>query len=175
MPYANETMSERRSHLRAVKKAQDPCACGRPKDCTSTQCRKCYDAQRRPRSETSDAFIECPRCEGRMMAGRAMCTKCQRAQHTGSKTASTGRKSQIEAFMAGPLSAGVRGDSIVNCYYWKQRRINILATTATRAKDHVRDFYGGDRSEVVTSVCSIKEININLTEIDLSQYNGAIP
>lgn len=175
MPYANETMSERRSHLRAARKAQDPCACGRPKDCTSTQCRKCYDAARRPRSDSSEGFTECPRCEGRMSVTRSICIKCQRAQHTGSKSAAAGRKSHIEAFVAAPLNAGVRGDTIVNCYYFRTRRINILATTIRRAKEHIRDFYGGDMSEVVASVCSIKEININLTDIDLSQWNGAIP
>jgi hypothetical protein len=173
MPYANETMSERRSHLRAVKKAQDPCACGRPKDCTSTQCRKCYDAERRPRSESSDGFTVCPSCNGRMSVHRAQCVACTRGQSTGSRRVGGGRGKTIRAYLACPPVGEVTADTLIYCWYWKPRRINILAPNLGTAKKYIQSFYADMPSEIMGSVCRISGININLTDIDLSQFNGA--
>jgi hypothetical protein len=69
----------------------------------------------------------------------------------------------------------VTPDTLIYCWYYKHKRINILAQNQSTAKKYVKSFYKGMPSEIMGSVCRVSAIDINLTEIDLSQYNGAIP
>jgi hypothetical protein len=167
MPYVDKAQA--REHNKAyVRDSQCP-KCGCDKFRNASLCRKCYDKARRP--STGVTYTDCPECGGRMKAGREKCTNCVTNERVGTKV--RGGADRIRAFLACSEVLTIKRSDLVFCYYWRQRRMNILAKSRTVASKHVQTFYGGDMSEVIQSVCRISDININLTSVDLSQFNGA--
>lgn len=169
MPYADK--EQQREHWRTYSRDSKCPRCGGDKRREATQCRRCYDRDRRPSHVVT--YTDCPECGGRMKMGREKCTNCVTNERVGTKV--RGAADSIRAFLACSDVITIKRSDLVFCYYWRTRRMNILAKSRETAARHVRSFYGGDMGEVIQSVCRISDININITDIDLSEFNGAIP
>lgn len=124
-----------------------PCAtCGAEKrEWSSNKCRNCRNAAARE-------------AMARVRSG------------TGGDTRSKGRGDNIGNYLvtAGVVVPGPM--TMVRCNYWKPRRICILASKRTDAIRYIRKIGSCSPEEIYESVCSIAEVDVNLTNIDLSQY-----
>lgn len=91
------------------------------------------------------------------------------------------RSSTIYDHIAGTyyckLDARTRGETItpetiVNCFYHRQTRKCFLADHVKHVRQYLKDQgITYDTKELVGSVCRLSEININLTDIDLSEFS----
>jgi hypothetical protein len=84
-------------------------------------------------------------------------------------------KGRIQAFIAGPITLPVVRNTIIFCHYWKEKRMNILAMSLKAVRDYIKNDYGMMSPTLISSTCRISDVNVNLTGIDLSQFNGAQP
>jgi hypothetical protein len=178
MPYADP--DRKKEYANAYYKRKFACECGKTKHPDSATCRSCYDVSRRAsehrgKQGSEDGYTTCPTCNGRMSVHRAQCVACTSGQQSGSRRVGGGRGKTIQAYFACPPTANINGDTLVFCWYWKHKRLNILAPNLGTTQKYIKEFYKGMPREVAGSVCRISAINVNLTDIDLSQYNGAIP
>lgn len=81
------------------------------------------------------------------------------------------KRRHIGAFLASEGHLDVTSDSMVNCYYSRQFRICILAHSREEAAKWLRKRGGFIKNNfMISSVCRIADIDVNLTEIDLSGF-----
>lgn len=88
----------------------------------------------------------------------------------GGDTRSKGRGDKIEGYVvtAGVLVPGPL--TMVRCLYWRPRRTCILASRRADAVRYIRSMGSQNQDELLESVCSISEVDVNLTKVDLEQY-----
>jgi hypothetical protein len=156
------------------KKAENPChVCGQPTSLGSLICRKCFvkDIE----NTDTDNYTDCPTCDGKMSVHRVQCVSCARSASSGVARVGNGRGRTIHAYLAGGMTSIINSDTLVQCWYWRTRRLAILAPSQKVVRAYLMDFYGQRGADLTHSVCRLSAIDINLTDIDLSQFNGAIP
>lgn len=79
--------------------------------------------------------------------------------------------SAIKSYLAVDEPLRITLDTVVQCYYSKPFRVCILAVRRKDAKDWLKKYKGVVKEDFMDmSVCRISEIDVNLTDIDLTQY-----
>lgn len=124
---------------------QAPCVeCGAPRKANANKCRECYNEAKR-RAWKQGGAKTWDICRSR-------------------------RARDIRAHVATDIHGDPTTITIMHCYIVRGRRKTIMAVTSRQAKQWAREHLGVDMGDVVEDVCTLAEIDYNITPIDLTQY-----
>ena len=123
-------------------------------------CAKCGSTNRKPNSNKCvDCYNDAQRARWRAQKNGTLEVKPRRSGKT------------IKSYLAVDDPLVINGDTVVQCYYSKPFRVCIFAVTRVDAKRWLKANKGMVKEDFIEmTVCRISEIDVNLTEIDLTQY-----
>lgn len=124
---------------------QAPCVeCGAPRRKNANKCRDCYNTAKRTMwRERGEKSWEI--CRSR-------------------------RARDIRAHVATDIQGDPLLCTIMSCYLVRGKRRTIMAVTSRQAKEWARTHLGVERGDVIEDVCTLAEIDYNLTPIPLEPY-----
>jgi hypothetical protein len=126
-------------------------------------------------ARTSETAL-CIRCNAAPRRSNAnKCKDCynaaKRAKRANPDNPHPPRRKNIITFLAVEEHLAITASTVVHCYYCQPFRVCIFAHRRTDAMKWMKLTKGVTKESFIEkSVCSISEIDVNMTDIDLTQY-----